>query len=346
MNHKGMLYAGVAAASAVGLAETVLRLRDRAAAEARYRREHWALARPWERFDYRSGWELQPGFDSGDVRVNARGFRGPELEAYPERRVLCLGGSATFGPLGEDAPWPRVLREALNAGNPEAPVEVINAGVTGHTTDNMRFRLGRILHARPDVTVILAGGEDLLVADITRYRDTRQPFCSFWHMESQRTVRCHVWSLFRETAGLGIRKPFPLSYDPEEFVPFNFEYNLRGMLDRLLRGGSVPVLVTMPSLVPENPDLLDDTIRTKAVLPSWLGEDDFMGFRAVRCSYDAIVRALAAEGDFPLIDAVRVFEDTDLPRHTLFEDLFRLTPEGCRLMGETVARELREKEMA
>ncbi len=343
MKHKGLIFAGAAAISAFGLAEGVLRLRDKAAARARYRREHWTLARPWEQFDYRSGWELRPGFDSGSIRINRDGFRGPELGERWGKRILCLGGSSTFGPSGEDAPWPRVLQELLNGDDASAPVEVINAGVTGHTTDNMRFRLDKVGEYAPDVTVLLAGDEDLLADNITRYRDNRQRFSSFWHIESQRSIRCHACSLFLETAGCGERKPSPLCYSPDEFVPFNFEYTLRGILEALIRQGTIPVLVTIPSLVPDDPAPLDEMTREKLNLPVWLNEDAPAAFRTVRRSYDTIVRALAKEEEIPLIDAAHAFEVTALPRHALFEDVFRLTARGCRVLGEAVARSLREE---
>ena len=345
MKRNGLLFAGLAAASALGMSEAVLRLRDRANTKARFQRERWTLERSWERFDPRSGWELREGYMSENIRVNRAGFRGQELEDGWAMRIVCLGGDATFGFLGEKNTWPHALQEELRQGC-GFPVEAINAGVTGHSTYNMLFRIKRIIDIHPELLVIMAGSEDLSLENISHYRDNRQQYNSFWHLESQRNVHSHLWSLFRETTGLTERKPLPLSYSPSEFVPFNFEYTLSRIIERVKGNGVKAALVTFPRLLTDDISRLTDDDKRKIDLPGHFEDGDLEGFNTVCRAYDRTIRALAEENDLPLIEAARFIDASELPRYRLFEDVFQLTGEGHGMLGAFIARELREKGLA
>lgn len=346
MRRNELLFTGLAAASALGLSEAVLRLRDRANAKSRFQRERWTLERSWERFDPRSGWELKPGYATDDIRVNSRGFRGEDIDDGWTTKIACLGGSATFGSLGENTTYPYALRAVLTEEIDGCPFEVVNAGVTGHSTYNMRFRIERILDVRPDLVIILAGEEDLYMENISRYRDNRQTFSSYWHIESQRNIHVHLWSLLRETTGFADRKPFPLSYSPKEFAPYNFEYNLTRIIGCIRKGRVQTALVTVPRLLTNDVSRMTKEDRKRINMPDFLEESDLDGLNALCGAYDAAIRVVARKNDVPLIDAARLFEETDTPRGYLFENMFNLTPEGNRMLGAFIARNLREKGLA
>lgn len=69
--------------------------------------------------------------ETGLLRFNSKGDRGPELESPKRRRrVLCYGGSTTFdGTHAEAETWPGVLQRLLGPG-----WEVVNAAQNGATT--------------------------------------------------------------------------------------------------------------------------------------------------------------------------------------------------------------------
>jgi hypothetical protein len=341
MKRNDLLAVGAAAAAAVGLAEGALRLRDRAVSKARFHRERWTLERSWERFDSLSGWELKPGYSSGGVHINRAGFRGPKRKHCGKRfRIACFGGNDTFGPPGEDQPYPAVLGAALNRENSDRPVEVVNAGVTGHSTYNMLFRIDRVLRLRPDLVIVYAGPEDMYLEDIAMYRDNRRRFSSYWHVDSQRNVRCHVWSLLLETAGIDARKPFPLSYTPGEFVPFNFDFNLLEIIARITHSGAAVALIAPPALIASEPSSLTPAEIGKISLPDYIEDRDLSAFRSVYLSYDSVIRSIAAQTESMLIDAASVFADHSEGRETFFEASGVLSEEGSAFLGETVAKEL------
>lgn len=117
-------------------------------------------------------WRLRPGLRTqvcdGGVpygwEVNKQGFREPghiaQGKAPGRRRILCLGDSVTFGWLVEQRQaYPAVLGELLEARL--GPVEVVNAGVPGYSSHQMRRYLEReLLSFAPDAIVTYAGIND------------------------------------------------------------------------------------------------------------------------------------------------------------------------------------------
>lgn len=73
--------------------------------------------------------------------------------------ILCLGDSLTAGyGLDEAQAWPAVVQAMATKDN--KPWTLINAGVSGDTTQAGRNRLDWALRAQPDVVVIALGGND------------------------------------------------------------------------------------------------------------------------------------------------------------------------------------------
>lgn len=77
------------------------------------------------------------------IRINTLGFRGEDFSPEKEPnsfRIICLGGSSTFGFFDRDEfTYPvilqRLLNERLQTGSPR--VQVINAGIPHFTSDNL-----------------------------------------------------------------------------------------------------------------------------------------------------------------------------------------------------------------
>ena len=327
-------------ATALCAGEMIYRLRDRNVSRARFLRERWTLEKSWERFDALSGWELIPGFVSDDLRINRHGFRGPELVGERTFRVMCLGDSVTFGPMGEKNPYPHVAREELLNMKTARPVEVINAGVGGHSSGNMRFRVKRLMRFRPDAVVIFAGWNDMYSDDITAYADKRASFSSYWHIAPHRNVRSHLLAAIGESAYPERRHPEPIAYKPSQFVPFNFEYNLREIIAAVRLRHARAALMTLPKLIPDDIASLTPQMKKKTMLPSYLDAGRYKDFITVYRAYDAVIRRVAEDTDSPVIDTEALFEGQKRPRNTFFEDTCHLTVQGQKLAGKFLAGEL------
>lgn len=106
--------------------------------------------------------------DAAGVQHNSQGYRGKavQLRRTPGVvRVLCLGGSTTYGwgtPRAEDAypAWlERILAQDLPPG--VTGVEVINGGIPfGTTAENLTHYHFKFHYYRPDIVVVNPGGND------------------------------------------------------------------------------------------------------------------------------------------------------------------------------------------
>jgi hypothetical protein len=126
------------------------------------------------------GWEMVPGqthyTHHHQVRVNALGLRGPEVERKRdgEIRVLALGDSMAYGQgVADDETLPHYLRIVLQKRDPlRRAWTVINAGHRGYNTTQelaLLKELGELL--QPDIVVVLWYWNDLHEVDIdTLYR--------------------------------------------------------------------------------------------------------------------------------------------------------------------------------
>ena len=333
------------AATALSAAEIFLQMQDRAESKTKFHRERKTMERPWERFDPYSGWEPLPGFVSSDVIINSHGFRGQDMSRGKVARIMCLGDGTTFGPPGEKNTYPHALQTTLARRRTSRLVEVVNAGVSGHSTCNMLFRLPQLLRFRPGIVIVFAGWNDLNNEAPGCYRDNRRRFSSYWHYLDGKNIYCHLAAKLRESAGLKNRKPLPVSYSLDEFVPFNFEYNLRKIIGGIRRKSAHPVLLTLPKLIPGSLSRLSAAVKSRANLPDFIEDGDLKGFLKLYRAYDAIIRQVAEETGCTLFDAARYFERLKEPRGSLFEDTRHLTAEGSKALGKFVANSLIEKEL-
>src|SRR5438128_8121060 len=71
--------------------------------------------------------------ESTPIRINNRGFRGPDFAPKKTQsafRVVCMGGSSTFGFYDRDAhTYPALLETSLRDALPGLSIDVVNAGI-------------------------------------------------------------------------------------------------------------------------------------------------------------------------------------------------------------------------
>jgi lysophospholipase L1-like esterase len=85
----------------------------------------------------------------------------PPAALEPVHRIVCLGDSITQG--GEQpGGYVWLVRHYLAAMYPNHPIEVINAGISGHKSNDMLARYQRdVLDKRPDMVTISVGVNDV-----------------------------------------------------------------------------------------------------------------------------------------------------------------------------------------
>jgi len=137
--------------------------------------------------DYQRYYGSKPSF-----RINSRGFRGKDVsvqKADGTYRIVCLGGSTTFGidEPDEGSTYPQLLEDALNREFRSPRFEVVNAGTPAWTSAEMLINLQfRLLDLHPDMLITYEGVNDTFAmrrdeegrADYSSFRkpfDYRQP---------------------------------------------------------------------------------------------------------------------------------------------------------------------------
>jgi lysophospholipase L1-like esterase len=298
---------------------------------------------------------------------NELGFRGP-LPAIPKpdgiKRVVCLGGSSTYGtgPSSDAATWPAQLEQELNAQlearGESTRVEVINGGAPGWTTfeslGNLAFRM---LDLEPDLVVVYHATND---AGMTVYefpvRGDNTHARKAWETRGLSPVekaleRSRLFLIWRRY-GMGIetdqrslgaytlvdpdvqwRPPLDKLDDPRGFQ--NFARNLRSIAALARAHGAEPVFVTQAHLPPDDNDMW---VHGRARVA------------ALRRNLD-ILAELAQELEIPLVDMAARFErevEAQLAnegRQRLLSGTVHLRDPGARLLGRGLANELLRLEL-
>jgi hypothetical protein len=124
---------------------------------------------PYLSYALRPSWTNRAG-SPRQVSHNSIGFRGPEVTwEKPEGRfrILCLGGSSTYGhtPSSDAATWPARLQAHLETARPELDVEVVNCGDSGWSTFESLANLAfRGVELRPDLVLVYHSINDMRAA--------------------------------------------------------------------------------------------------------------------------------------------------------------------------------------
>ena len=215
-------------------------------------------------------------------KINELGFRGKAIAAEKKKgqiRIVCLGGSETFGYYeGRGKEWPSQLEKMLKDTFPG--VEVINAAVAGLQTKNRKEYVQKyILPLKPDILILyhhrfiiflkeeMRGVINTKGARKATKKTTRNPVGLFdahikYLFENEQagerylylarwlSKRITMWKLRRKIEKR--EKKFlvnkePLDEAPEHLVVV-YERDLRLFIDYLKENNIIPVLSTFPFL--------------------------------------------------------------------------------------------------
>ena len=144
----------------------------------------------WDRFDTEMAgeppfasdpvlfWRLKPNLyhdvspETIDYTTTGpHGFRGKDYPFPLQKpagmfRVICVGDSSTFGDQVRDGEtFAMVLQDRLHKRFPDRAIDVVNAGVPGYTSHQVRKYIeSELLALSPDVIVVMVGANDLVPA--------------------------------------------------------------------------------------------------------------------------------------------------------------------------------------
>jgi lysophospholipase L1-like esterase len=297
---------------------------------------------------------LKPSSDYRDNdtagHINALGMRGPERRAGKASgsiRVICVGGSTTFGAgiLGDENTYPARLEAALREANPGADVEVWNAGVPGYTTaENVIYMSLRLVDFHPDLFVLYEGYNDFkpnrypgFESDYSHWRDRAAPPARD-PLERVRTYTKlrSLWTRIHGGADAEARDPRSgeklRRWDTvsEEGLE-TFRRNLRTMIAVARSAGASVALATFAH------PCTDENLKAHpglfSYLPGYLPNLTWKGTLDAFDRYNDTVRSVAGEEHVLLADAARAVP----PDAGLFVDHVHFNPKGADLFARVVA---------
>jgi lysophospholipase L1-like esterase len=278
--------------------------------------------RPFVSHHPERGFALVPGFDGPNCRINADGFRGPDLPAEREQLVwvVALGESSTFGwRVGDGEAWPAQLGNALDPG----AIRVVNAGVPSYTSAQTWLYLQQLLDTlEPDVVLVNIGFNDALYSCIDNWMPEflvrQQP--ARWRqllLRSSGLYRALVLSPTRDATTPEVKNQAAIDH---------YASNLEKMIRACQERGVAIVVVHSPmcgTLVPEEGMKIGPRTVSRDFFVELLG--DFAG----------TVDEVGARHDVPVVTH-RLSLAESAP-DSLFLDPAHPTADGYRLLAADVA---------
>jgi lysophospholipase L1-like esterase len=274
---------------------------------------------PFMRADPELFWSLRPGFRGEfmgrPVTINSLGLRGdePRPRRSGARRIASFGDSITFGyGVADRETYPYLLDRAL------APhgVEVVNAGVTGYTSHQVRGLVPRVAGAAPfDVALVCIGWND----GTWRPVDDREYERRLVSVNAVEGVADHSY-VYRFIKGLYLRAL------------------VRGVQEQRKTTPRVP-----PALYRENLAAIVGACRARSIRPVFVGlpHRRVAGDPPVDRLYPDALEAAARALLVPLVDPGELGAAGASPNGESFIDSLHLSPAGHQRMSETILRQLR-----
>ena len=298
---------------------------------------------------------LKPSSDYRDNdtagHINSLGLRGPERSASKPPgvfRVICVGGSTTFGAgiIGDEKTYPARLEAHLSALCPGRRFEVWNAGVPGYTTaENVIYLSLRLVDFQPDLVVLYEGYNDFkpnrtpgFRSDYSHWRDRAAP-----PPRPSTLERLRIHQKLRSFADRHFGSRAAEVRDPrtgERMKRYDsvgedglaaFRRNLRTMISVARSAGARTALAT--SAHPCTEENLGAHPELFTYLPGFLPNLTFAGTRDAFDRYNEAIRSVAREEGALLADAAREIP----PGPELFVDHVHFNPRGADLFARVVA---------
>ncbi|MDH3686473.1 MAG: SGNH/GDSL hydrolase family protein, partial [Myxococcales bacterium] len=270
-------------------------------------------------------------------RVNASGYKGPELDpAHSKTRILAVGDSCTFGTMFDDYTYSRSLeRELAQSG---LQVEVINAGVGGYSPAHSLARMDEFQALGAEIALVYHGWNALFSERglFPRWQG-RSRLLRAW-AAAWRTLMVDPRMLAQRELDRPLR---PDANAPEieladAYTP-SFLPDVRRIVSELSDGGTRVVVVTLPALFTSDEEPSAQALEVGHMPPY---TDNPFTFAHLAERYNELLRDLARDEGLMLIDLDRWSREALHPRASFFTDSVHLTPLGQEMIGVHMAGEL------
>lgn len=300
--------------------------------------EHWGVP------TYRPNHVLADGSDGRYFATNSLGLRSPEIKRDPEPREVRLavvGASTVAGAyaLRNDDTFPSLLEQNLRKAYPKQPINVINAGIEGHTLG----QTGRLIEfavagLRPNTIIIYPGLNDMTgICHASRGQKAQReplpaPSIPRWALSSGMLAKNTV----------ALREP-PIkakAVDPAAFFPTAYGETLRDIVQKIRARGIEPVLMTVARSFgrgsrQEGMQLAASALYYNSCL-------DYDGLIKAGRMYNKVIRNVAETEHVTLLDLSRAMPGG----RDYFVDGGHFTARGEHFVADYLAHELEARGLA
>ncbi len=283
------------------------------------------------------GYRLRPGYKDpkGFYNVNSLGFRGWEFnkeKGLDERRIICLGGSTTFGDSSSPAmTYPNILKRMINE-RLELNYEVINAGVPGYTTLQLkRYLISELFDYKPDILVVAVGWNDIIQSFRKKWtpQDTLNQESKFSFLGKAAVYRLMKKIIFKKKVieiDKGVSDPRALLF---------FEKNLMEIAEKAKENNIRLILMEEPIAVShkdfQKPDMVTTFFKAYEKKEIKLRIETFQ-------QYSEVMKKTASANNLPFIDSGLSLKCHD--KKEFFHDLLHPTNEGNAIVAFNLVTEL------
>jgi lysophospholipase L1-like esterase len=275
---------------------------------------------------------------SYSVQFNQKGYRSPEFSiSKPQNtiRIVAMGDSCTMGWGVEDSETYSSRLQNLLQGKSDKRVEVINAGVLGHTSFQGVHQLRtRITELTPDVVIISYNWNDHLPAiDMGQGQPvpdkllptgnlTGRLASSLADLRSYQLMQYLLWKTTKRTTP----ETKSTKEQSEELVRVSltdYEQNLESMMKITREHHIIPVLMNQP--------------RRTTRLPN---RPELKKYIVMQAAYNQTMKRVAQRHNRTYIDIQPAFsKEGELE---VFLDLVHPTPKGHSLIAEELSKAITE----
>jgi lysophospholipase L1-like esterase len=201
------------------------------------------------------------GQSSETASVNSLGFRGPEFQSVkPEGvfRIICLGGSSTFGFHNRDTgTYPFQLEQLFRQHKGYMKVEAINAGFPYYYTGNILPLLEEeLLDYQPDILTFYSAGNDSgyplseeALSGIFSWLKKRSIIVSLVHSFIKKAQNMRTFKKIIKSVSHSV-DPVKFENDTKQFV-MRYRGNVKKIVD-LAKKNNVPVIFIKQPITTDN----------------------------------------------------------------------------------------------
>ena len=308
---------------------------------------------PNQRIDVDAAWGLRAAQETSgrEFHINALGYRGPDATPTkpPGRcRIVIVGGSAVFDTWAtEGNDWPRLTEKRLHELG-RRQVEVINAGIPGHSSADAAGRLyTQLWMYEPDFVLLYNAWNDIkyfstlsperpLIAETRSYAPAEDPFQRYrgtldWLLSSSQLyvkLRTRYFRTKYDVGSEGLQEGGDLADSFPEWGVEQYRIDLAAFVAAAHHAGAIPVMLTQATLAVSGASESD----RERIAYEYVGLDHDTLVRAFDSCTESM-RTIAKKEDVLLLDVAASLSG----RSELFRDHVHATAEGSRALARLTA---------